>query len=247
MTAVGDYNCTLQAGSGNTTASSNSTGRRLLERAPSQGLEHNPEYPARRLRQVPGSGEQYSCKKLGAGGCTLSIQSAGSIPDTVQQQCCLLGDEGLPCFPAYVSVCMCCFIPSATYTAGVQEVRCVLQADSCAGSSAAQGESGRSSADTLSLCPCCLLPHSPACCWSGSNFRLPQPLNGRVLRVWLDSSSSSSKKPGGYLPEDAASAASAGAVAGIVVGTTLGAGLTALIGWVAYREYQKRRLKRYYK
>jgi hypothetical protein len=39
----------------------------------------------------------------------------------------------------------------------------------------------------------------------------------------------------------------AGAVAGIVVGTTLGAGLTALIGWVAYREYQKRRLKRFYK
>lgn len=65
-----------------------------------------------------------------------------------------------------------------------------------------------------------------------------------MLCVWLDSSS---KKPGGYLPEDAASAASAGAVAGIVVGTTLGAGLTALIGWVAYREYQKRRLKRFYK
>lgn len=39
----------------------------------------------------------------------------------------------------------------------------------------------------------------------------------------------------------------AGAVAGIVVGTTLGAGLTALIGWIAYTEYQKRRLKRFYK
>lgn len=38
-----------------------------------------------------------------------------------------------------------------------------------------------------------------------------------------------------------------GAVAGIVLGTTLGAGLTALIGWVAYREYQKRRIKRFYK
>lgn len=40
---------------------------------------------------------------------------------------------------------------------------------------------------------------------AGSNFRLPQPLNGRVLRVWRDSNS---KK--GYLPNDAASAASAG-------------------------------------
>lgn len=144
MTAVGDYNCTLQASSGNGTASSAAKGKRLLERAPSQGLQDTPEYPARRLRQAPGSGAHYSCKKLGA----------------------------------------------------------------------------------------------------GSNFRLPQPLNGRVLRVWLDSSS---KKPGGYLPEDAASAASAGAVAGIVLGTTLGAGLTALIGWVACREYQKRRLKRFYK
>lgn len=39
----------------------------------------------------------------------------------------------------------------------------------------------------------------------------------------------------------------AGAVAGIVIGTTLGGILTASIGWVAYREYQKRRLKRFYK
>jgi hypothetical protein len=42
---------------------------------------------------------------------------------------------------------------------------------------------------------------------AGSNFRLPQPLNGRVLRVWRDGDD---KKPTGYLPEDAASAASAG-------------------------------------
>jgi hypothetical protein len=40
---------------------------------------------------------------------------------------------------------------------------------------------------------------------AGENYRFPQPLNGRVLRVWRDGS-----KKAGYLPEDAASAASAG-------------------------------------
>lgn len=50
------------------------------------------------------------------------------------------------------------------------------------------------------------VPTPPCCRPSGSNYRLPQPLNGRVLRVWRDVDNS--KK--GYLPEDAATAASAG-------------------------------------
>lgn len=75
----------------------------------------------------------------------------------------------------------------------------------------------------------------------GENARLPQNLNGRTVRLWKNASG---KK--GYLPEDAAAAASAGAVAGIVLGTTLGAGLTALIAYVAYKQYQKRRIKRLY-
>eukprot|EP00878_Enallax_costatus_P017803 GHUV01018707.1.p1 GENE.GHUV01018707.1~~GHUV01018707.1.p1 ORF type:complete len:401 (+),score=120.11 GHUV01018707.1:587-1789(+) len=73
----------------------------------------------------------------------------------------------------------------------------------------------------------------------GVNARYPQSLNQRATRLWTDSKKS-------YLPEDAAAAASAGAVAGIVLGTTLGAGLTALIGFVAYKQYQKRRIKRLY-
>lgn len=73
----------------------------------------------------------------------------------------------------------------------------------------------------------------------GVNARHPQNLNQRVIRFWKDSKKN-------YLPEDAAAAASAGAVAGIVLGTTLGAGLTALIGYVAYKQYQKRRIKRLY-
>lgn len=95
MTAVGYYNCTLQAGSGNTTASSASTGRRLLERVPSEGLQHNPEYPARRLRQAPGSGAQYSCKKLVTGGRTLWIELTGAVSGILQQQCCPWGMEGV--------------------------------------------------------------------------------------------------------------------------------------------------------
>uniref|UniRef100_A0A383VPS2 Carbonic anhydrase n=1 Tax=Tetradesmus obliquus TaxID=3088 RepID=A0A383VPS2_TETOB len=76
---------------------------------------------------------------------------------------------------------------------------------------------------------------------AGSNYRLPQPLNGRTLRIWRDVSSS--KKS--YL-NDAASAASAGAVAGIVIGVTLGAGLTAGFGYWGWKLYNKRRLKRFY-
>jgi hypothetical protein len=56
----------------------------------------------------------------------------------------------------------------------------------------------------------------------------------------------SSTKKSSYLPEDAASAASAGAVAGIVIGVTLGAGLTAGFGYWGWKLYNKRRLKRFY-
>jgi hypothetical protein len=77
---------------------------------------------------------------------------------------------------------------------------------------------------------------------AGSNYRLLQPLNGRTLRIWRDISTT--KKS--YLPEDAASAASAGAVAGIVIGVTLGAGLTAGFGYWGWKLYNKRRLKRFY-
>ncbi|KAF6251162.1 alpha carbonic anhydrase [Scenedesmus sp. NREL 46B-D3] len=76
----------------------------------------------------------------------------------------------------------------------------------------------------------------------GCNHRLPQPLNGRTLRIWRDVSTARKS----YLPEDAASAASAGAVAGIVIGVTLGAGLTAGFGYLGWRLYNKRRLKRFY-
>jgi hypothetical protein len=62
-----------------------------------------------------------------------------------------------------------------------------------------------------------------------------------MLRIWRDVSST--KKS--YLPEDAASAASAGAVAGIVIGVTLGAGLTAAFGYWGWKLYNKRRLKRF--
>lgn len=41
---------------------------------------------------------------------------------------------------------------------------------------------------------------------TGFNYRLPQPLNGRMLRVWRQLGD----KKSSYLPEDAASAASAG-------------------------------------
>lgn len=75
----------------------------------------------------------------------------------------------------------------------------------------------------------------------GINARLPQNLNGRSVRLWRETSSKKS-----YLPGDAAAAASAGAIAGIVLGATLGAGLTSLIGYVAYRQYQKRRIRRLY-
>jgi hypothetical protein len=47
---------------------------------------------------------------------------------------------------------------------------------------------------------------------------LPQLLNGRVLRVWRDAGSG--KKP--LLPQDATTAAGAGVIAGIVLGTIVG-------------------------
>eukprot|EP00775_Hariotina_reticulata_P005414 gene5414-5647_t len=80
------------------------------------------------------------------------------------------------------------------------------------------------------------------CAFVASYCRLPQLLNGRVLRVWRDAGSR--KKP--LLPDDAAKAAGAGVVAGIVLGTVVGATLTGVIGFYAYKTYQRRRLKRLY-
>lgn len=77
---------------------------------------------------------------------------------------------------------------------------------------------------------------------AGSNYRLPQVLKGRTLRVWGDVSTKKS-----YLPEDAATAASAGAIAGIVLGVSLGAGLTAGFGYWGWKIYNKRRLNKLYK
>jgi hypothetical protein len=73
MTAVGDYNCTLQPGSSNTASNApvNGTtkGRHLLQQRHSKAEQHhNPAVSARTLQQAAGSGSQYSCKKLGAGG-----------------------------------------------------------------------------------------------------------------------------------------------------------------------------------
>lgn len=135
MMAVGDYNCTLQAGSGNTTASSASKGRRLLEWVPSEGLQHNPEYPARRLRQAPGSGAQYSCKKLGAGGCTLWVQSTGAVSGILQQQCSLWGAEG---YHAFQLICLLARVALFLLPPMLQrcKTRCVFrnnpEPDSCA-------------------------------------------------------------------------------------------------------------------
>jgi len=65
-----------------------------------------------------------------------------------------------------------------------------------------------------------------------------------LAKVWAKHQCSLGR---GWCPAAAGVGVAAGAVAGIVIGTTLGGILTASIGWVAYREYQKRRLKRFYK
>lgn len=50
----------------------------------------------------------------------------------------------------------------------------------------------------------------------------------------------------GYLPTDSSKALAAGAIAGIIIGTLGGAGLTALIGYLMYKQYKKRRIKKLY-
>jgi hypothetical protein len=74
MEAVGDYNCTLQAGSAqpasNTTGGSTKRGRRLQQhRMHSRRLQGDQQgsSTARALQQAAGAEPHYSCKKLGAG------------------------------------------------------------------------------------------------------------------------------------------------------------------------------------
>jgi hypothetical protein len=82
MTAIGDYNCTLQPGSSNAasqaTVNGTTKGRHLLQQRHPQAQQHPPAVSARTLQQAAGSGSQYSCKKLAAGG-NMSGCSAGDV------------------------------------------------------------------------------------------------------------------------------------------------------------------------
>eukprot|EP00877_Chromochloris_zofingiensis_P013933 jgi/Chrzof1/8794/Cz03g24230.t1 len=84
---------------------------------------------------------------------------------------------------------------------------------------------------------------------NGANARLPQLLNGRVTKLYVEGGSAAadgSSTVSGYLPTDSSKALAAGAIAGIIIGTLGGAGLTALIGYLMYKQYKKRRIKKLY-
>lgn len=74
----------------------------------------------------------------------------------------------------------------------------------------------------------------------GNNYRLPQPLNNRTLKMWSEEGTISLRD---YLQEKKEPLAE-GAIAGIVIGTLGGAGLTVLVGYLVYKQYQKRRVQR---
>lgn len=82
MTAVGDYNCTLQPGNissdssnvtqaGTSAANGTVRGRRLLQhlqqRVHQQQQQPQQQQGSRGLQEQAGQGSQYTCKKLGAG------------------------------------------------------------------------------------------------------------------------------------------------------------------------------------